>query len=69
MNSKYKEYYEKTSKFTEEDFKNPTLEMKNDIWWKIAYADWQHKNGSALLFDTAEDAIAYLRKSVNFELV
>jgi len=39
------EYQAKVSKFTEEDFKNPTHEMEKDFWWKSAYADWELANG------------------------
>jgi len=57
MNSKYKDYYKKTGKFTEENFKNPTPEMRSDIWWKMAYADWQMANGLLKTYDTAEEAL------------
>ena len=50
-----------TKKFTEEDFKNPTPEMENDIGYLIAYADWSRANGLTMKFNTAEEAIRWLR--------
>jgi hypothetical protein len=54
------EYKAKTSKFTEEDFKNPPPEMESDMWYILAYADWSRDNGLTKSFNNAKEAIEWL---------
>jgi hypothetical protein len=60
----HEEYKAKTSKFTEEDFKNPPPVMERDIWFKFAYADWAMANGLAIKFNNKEELEEYFSKKL-----
>ena len=60
MSAKDKNYYEHTKDFTEEDFKNPTKEMKNNVWWKLAYTDWADANGMMKTINTKKDVEEFI---------
>jgi|TergutMp193P3_1026864.scaffolds.fasta_scaffold159135_1 hypothetical protein len=63
----HEEYKAKTSKFTEEDFKNPTPEMEKDILYKLAYADWAMANGLCIKFENREELDEYLCKKLSIK--
>jgi hypothetical protein len=66
--NKPKEYETKGGTFTIEELKNPTSEMKKDIWWRIAHSDWEMDTGQAKFFNTAEEVLNDLYGDEEYEL-
>jgi len=61
--SEAENYKRMTGKYTEEDFLNPKPGMIDDIWYKLAYADWAYPRGLMKSFNSAEELIKYLHNN------